>query len=44
MRVVSRATARSKRKLVVTIIKGWKPLIVVKKSSISDVAVVLDLV
>lgn len=43
MRIRFRTTARPKMELFVTIIIGWKPLIIVTKGSILDVAGVLDL-
>ena len=41
-RVRSKATATSKMEFFVIIVNGWKPLIIITKSSILDVAVVLD--
>ena len=38
----SRAAASSKMELLVIIVNGWKPLIIITKSSILDVAAVLD--
>ena len=38
----SRAAATSKMELLVIIVNGWKPLIIITKSSIFDVAAFLD--
>ena len=38
-----RAAATSKVELFVIIVNGWKPLTIITKSSILDVAAVLDL-
>ena len=42
MRGESRTTARSKMKCFVIIINSWKPLTIITKRSILDVAAVLD--
>ena len=39
----SRTTATSKMEHFVIIVNGWKPLTIITKSSILDVAAVLDL-
>ena len=38
----SRTAATSKMKLFVIMVNGWKPLTIIKKSSIMDVAAALD--